>query len=147
MKSLITREQYFDFIKQDKDTFERPTAETIYYLNIFDKYYSPDQPIKWYTQWHWFAFFLGPLWFAYRKMYLFAFVLLLLSVFMVDGLYLICMILCGLSANRLYLQHIIKGIQNNQPSYKGQNRWIIWIFLIINIADIGFHFWNGNFLS
>lgn len=134
MKQVITREQYFDFIKQAKDTYELQTTETIYYLNLFDRNYIPNKPIGFFVKWHWFAFFLGPIWFAYRKMYLLSFLLLILGLALdFFNLGLFCMPLYGLSANGCYLRHIIKCIQQNKTSSKGQNSTIVWVYIFLII--------------
>ena len=63
-KITITREQFFEFIKNKKDTDDNISSSTQHYLNYFDRYQATNKI----GNWNWVAFI--PLWFFYRKMYL-----------------------------------------------------------------------------
>lgn len=66
MKSRISisREQFFNFIKNKKDTDTKVSSFNQHYLNYFDKYQTTNKK----GNWNWGG--LVPVWFFYRRMYL-----------------------------------------------------------------------------
>ena len=62
----ITREQFFDFVKTEKDTDDVISKPTKHYLDYFDKYQSAGKK----GNWNWAAFFGNAYWMACRRMYL-----------------------------------------------------------------------------
>ncbi len=69
----ITREQFFEFVKNEDDTADQVSSSTQHYLAYFDKYKETGKK----TSWNWAAFFFTSLWFFYRKMYLYGFLVVL----------------------------------------------------------------------
>lgn len=77
------------------------------------------------SSWNWPAFFFGPLWLAYRKMYLFSF-LYMFAYLIVDwlivselfgyGLSFVTMVLFGLFGNAVYYRHAKKAVQSYSKS-------------------------------
>lgn len=72
---LITREQFFNFIKNKRDTEEKLSSSTQHYLDYFDKHQISNKK----SNWNWGG--LVPCWIFYRRMYL-------------NGLYFICFDRC-----------------------------------------------------
>jgi hypothetical protein len=66
----LTKNEVFNFVKQDIEDQNRMTHFTKYYLNYYDKYAEN----RWAPQWNWAAFFFPLFWFTYRRMYLLALV-------------------------------------------------------------------------
>ena len=96
--TTITREQFFDFIRTNKDKECAISKATQHYLNYFDKYQSTRKK----GGWNWAAFFplgvalLYPsnlsvlfcgFWFFYRKMYIYVILIpvitIILNIFLV----------------------------------------------------------------
>ena len=71
----ITREQFFEFVKTEKDTDDVISKPTKHYLDYFDKYQSTCKTVNW----NWAAFWGSIYWFCYRRMYLAAFLVLITS--------------------------------------------------------------------
>ena len=65
---MITREQFFEFIKKNGDTADQVCRSTKHYLDYFDKYKATGKK----DGWNWSAIF--PMWLFYRKMYISGFV-------------------------------------------------------------------------
>lgn len=72
----IKREQFYDFIKTNKEKEGTISKATQHYLDYFDKYQSTGKK----SSWNWAAFFFTFQWMLYRKMYLFSFSFLILFV-------------------------------------------------------------------
>ena len=68
----ITREQFFDFIKTEKDIDGHISKATQHYLDYFDKSQSTGKK----GGWNWSAGFFFTIWLFYRKMYAYAIPLL-----------------------------------------------------------------------
>jgi len=69
MKINITREQFYNFVKTDKDQDGKISKSTQHYLDYFDKYQETGKK----AGWNW-AGLLSPFWMYYRKMFLFGIV-------------------------------------------------------------------------
>jgi hypothetical protein len=70
-KITITRSQFLDFIKKDSDTPQKLTKQTQYYLDYYDQFMKTGRK----TSWNWSAALGGFFWGAYRRMYLYMFLL------------------------------------------------------------------------
>ena len=64
----ITREQFFDFVASENDKDGIISNPTQHYLAYFDKYQETGDPT---ICTNYAALLFGPLWFFYRKMYLY----------------------------------------------------------------------------
>lgn len=95
----ITREEFVSFIRDEADK----------YLTKFSKFYAGGQD-KFAFTWHWPAFFLGPVWMAYRKLYVWCVVFIFLSLVPFLGIPLLPFY--GLTANYFYYRHAKKKILN-----------------------------------
>jgi len=93
----ITREEFLDFIDNEADK----------YFTKFRKFYS-DGHDKFAFTWHWPAFFFALPWLAYRKLYVWALVLIFLSLVPILNILLVPVF--GLTANYLYYKHTKKKI-------------------------------------
>ena len=61
----ITREQFFDFVKTEKDKENLITTSTQHYLSFFDQYKKTGKK----GNWNWGGWL--PLWWFYRRMYVY----------------------------------------------------------------------------
>jgi hypothetical protein len=93
----ITREEFAAFIGDNAEK----------YLTKFRKFYA-DGHDKFAFTWHWPAFFIPYIWMAYRKLYVWAFALILLGF--VPFLAYLYSIVFGLTGNYLYYKHVKKKI-------------------------------------
>lgn len=123
-----------------------------YYLQKFRKFMSLGKN-SFLATWNWSAFFLGFIWFLYRKMFLWALLAFLIAFTPVT--FLITMIAWGVLGNYLYFLHAkkkisqFKTIQNPMASSNmlaalgGVNQWV-WVFgvffflLILGFIILGF---------
>lgn len=60
--------------------------------------------------WNWAAFFISPIWFVYRKMYVLGIGLMFLNTISPSFIGILISISSGLYANTLYLEHVDKEI-------------------------------------
>jgi len=101
-QSLITDEDYTIFI--GKNAYK--------YLQKFKKF-NMNGIDRFSVTWHWPAFFITFFWMLYRKLYLWAFLSLLIG-FLLGMIpffgFLLCMIFFGLTGNYIYYKHINKKI-------------------------------------
>jgi hypothetical protein len=78
----ISRKQFFDFIKTEKDTGNFITNATQHYLDYFDKYQDTGKK----GNCNWSAFFFFSMWLLYRKMDKYAIPLIIFNL-----VYLLCL--------------------------------------------------------
>lgn len=76
MNSSKHRSQFFELIRQPDETYDDMGYFTTYYLSVYDQHKGK----KWFLSWNWSLFsaaFMHTeiLWFLYRRMYLFAFLI------------------------------------------------------------------------
>lgn len=71
----ITRDQFYQCVKSTDDNHSTITSATLYYMNVYDKHPHGG----FFAKWNWAAFFFGPLWMVYRRMYLYTFILIMLG--------------------------------------------------------------------
>ena len=87
----------------DSTAVELIGKNTDYYVSCFQK-------LKWSgkrTSWNWPAFFAGPWWMVYRKLYGWAAGYVLLNLLLApEGVGIITWVISGLFANYIYMQHI-----------------------------------------
>lgn len=127
---MLNRETLLDYIKsprdQEQDGYLSPATQ--YYLKIFDRYCrgGPFDPRNGFGSWNWWAFLCGPIWYAYRKMYLFS----IISMVIITGcLFLpspwdltsqiVIAILLGAFGNSLYFTHIDYWVKKGLIDRKG----------------------------
>ena len=72
----ISREQFFDFIKNKKDTENNISRPTQHYLDYFDQYQKTGKK----NGWNW-AGIWGYFWLFYRRMHLNGLILIVLNIF------------------------------------------------------------------
>jgi hypothetical protein len=70
---MISRPEFLKFVADRVGPFQGMGASTLYYMNIYDRFY----PKKFFASWNWASFFWGFLglevvWMLYRRMYLYA---------------------------------------------------------------------------
>jgi hypothetical protein len=78
---LIIQEVFFNFVRETPhEEYDDPEIwfyATKYYLKIWDRYKNK----LWFISWNWAAYSFSSVWlFAYRKMYLYAFLYLIFSI-------------------------------------------------------------------
>lgn len=147
----ITREQFFDFVKKEDDTVDNVSKSTQHYLDCFDKYKETGKKVSW----NWSAFFFLYLWFLYRKMYLYGFLVLLgcfafrypigflkTNPYNMHAIVVVLFVLgCGI-AFRLYLNYIYLCYANKKITTgmlnSGTNSRIVWIILT---AELAYEIW------
>lgn len=72
----ISRDDFFNFIKNEKDTDSHITKRTQHYLDFYDKHHAIGKRINW----NWSGLFCFSLWCLYRRMFLNAFAFNLLEL-------------------------------------------------------------------
>jgi Protein of unknown function (DUF2628) len=114
----ITREQFHAFVNKEEHHPGAITSGTLHYLTYFDKYSTTGKKINW----NWSAFFSLSMWWLYRKMYAYGFLVIfvlilsdllwayLLGPWGVLVSWLFPSILGGLYGDYLYLRHASKKI-------------------------------------
>lgn len=116
MEPKISRDVFFQYIKEKRDRatlqeVEGPPPRDSRHRNLLYYLFSFDQIEKtgnW-LSWNWSAFFFGPAWLLYRKMYLEGVVVLLLELLVsITHLWLIFHIALGCFGNYLYIKSIQK---------------------------------------
>ncbi|WP_027178301.1 DUF2628 domain-containing protein [Maridesulfovibrio bastinii] len=140
----VTEEDLSEFVGKNK----------IKYLYKFSKFRIRNNRFA--LTWHWPAFFFGPFWFLYRKLYLWA---ALSLVFVSIGGFLV-QLACGICANYIYYLDCRKKIQHIKscnPEHStaealreagGVHRWVLWnsIALVLIFTAAGFYF-HDSFLK
>jgi hypothetical protein len=156
MKNNITttREQFFNFIKQEGDTADKALKPTQHYLDYFDKYQATGKKISW----NWSALLGWSLWLFYRKMFLYGITLAVIpsllpiallwfSTYFFDDFnffntywgigyflfFIIPTILYLLYSDYIYLRFANKKVLNG-IFYKGVNFWPAAIYFLIHIV-------------
>ena len=139
----ITEEDFADFIGNNAPT----------YFRKFRKFDIND-PDRFAVTWNWAAFFFSYIWFAYRKMYAWAGLILLIGFSVGTFLFFITpfwLIALGVTANFLYFRHARRRIleakatqifANRQELSRalsiigGVNKWILAIAILIVIGEL-----------
>jgi hypothetical protein len=139
-------ENFMKLVKEDKTSTEVESTSDQYYRNVYGKITSGKDFV-----WNWSAFFGGPLWFLYRKMYLFGFLwaALIEKYFSWMGFFsekllwfLILLLLpwfvMGLFGNWLYVQHINRKISKGYHfcELKNQDRNTCWLFFFYVLSGL-----------
>ncbi len=75
----MNKTDFFHFIRKSDDTQEVHCEDTQHYLNYFAKRDAGGRIFSW----NWPAFFVGPIWMIYRKMYFYAFFYSALLIFFI----------------------------------------------------------------
>ena len=143
IKIDVTEEDFADFIADNADT----------YFRKFRKF-SINEPNKFKVTWNWAAFFFTYIWLAYRKVYVWAWVVFMIETAIVATAsfsLLIFRIVLGIIGNYLYFRHTRRNIIELKATQKfsdqqelstalrtkgGVNRWILIIgitLLVINL--------------
>ncbi|WP_432738468.1 DUF2628 domain-containing protein [Maridesulfovibrio sp. FT414] len=87
--------------------------EYYYYRSMFRQFAANHGRFR--STWNWCAFFFGPVWFLYRKMYVWAMVSLAAGV--IPYLAIPLMIGCGLAGNYLYYRDFLEKSEKVEDSY------------------------------
>lgn len=143
--STLTREKFIEYVNGDKN--HDSTVETQYYLKLFDSHYTANQAENhWFMEWNWYAFFLGPIWLAYRGMFWVAVGCILtykLLEFMNPAFQILGIsslwILIGLYGNAVYLQHVAYFIKTHNADKKGVDVTmgaLVCILFLIELASL-----------
>lgn len=131
----ITEKDFIDFIGPNADKY----METFRKFNIR----GVDQ---FSVTWHWPAFFVSFFWMLYRKLYLWALLVFLISYIPIAGF--IMMIVYGLTGNYLYFRHAKKKIMEMKIRQSasdlseslrdigGVNQWVKTVAIVLFILAI-----------
>lgn len=119
----ITREQFFNFIKSENDKDGVVSKNTQHYLDYFDKYQATGDPT---ICTNYAALLFGPLWFFYRKMYLYGVIFFVADV--------------GLSQICQYIYKILYGRLDNGLFEGGR------LELIIGVLFMRIIFYYANYV-
>lgn len=156
----ISREDFVEFIKNSRDSNENLSMSTKYYLDKFDKGFADDLR----PSWNWPAFFSPFLWLVYRRMYLIALGILILSFSIsfsiqnfeinesAKALFMVIQFgtnLCfGLFGNGIYLRHVNHAIHSNSKANGVDNLSVIIIIIAISsYAIYEIYSDNDNYLK
>jgi len=139
MNNYYSDQNFKEWVKQSGDSEQDLTYETRRYLDIFKKFTDPDRSYLWFLTWNWPAALLGPLWFAYRRMYFAAFIVNL-SYFIQPSnnsetssiaINCLCWIFCSALANFCYFAHVTDWIKDNQLHKKGPSGIATGVYLLL----------------
>jgi len=131
----VTEKDFIDFIGPNADKYiEKFTKFNVGGVDQFS------------ATWHWPAFFVTLFWMLYRKLYLWALLIFILSFIPIAGF--ILMIVYGVTGNYLYYKHAKKKIMElkiQQPSSDlseslqqigGVNQWVKTLVMVLVIIAI-----------
>ena len=135
----LTEEDFADFIGENADTYFRKFRN-----------FSINEPNKFMVTWNWAAFLFSFIWFAYRKMYMWASGVFLIEVAIIEYfpslLVIIYRIVLGMTGNYLYFRHTrddiieLKVTENFSSQQElsmalqlkgGVNRWVLIVATIL----------------
>jgi len=131
----ITKKDFIDFIGPNADK----------YIEKFSKFNVAGVD-NFSLTWHWPAFFVTFFWMLYRKLYLWALLVFILSYIPAVGL--VLMIICGLTGNYLYYKHAKQKImelkiQESSSDLSellhqigGVNQWVKTLAIVLVILAI-----------
>ena len=131
----ITEKDFIDFIGPNADK----------YIEKFSKFNVAGVD-HFSLTWNWPAFIVAVFWMLYRKLYLWALLVFILSFIPIAGI--ILMIACGLTGNYIYYKNVKKKIMElkiQQPSSElsellqqigGVNRWLKTLALVLMITTV-----------
>lgn len=121
-----------------------------YYLKLYETYYVTEKK-KWFAEWNWAAFILGPIWMAFRGMFWAALVLILIiqafdllsfQLFLISTAFI--WVLVGFYGNALYLLHLEYWIKNNILVKKGVDLPMSFLVFVLFICRIGTQLVSGG---
>ena len=131
------------------EAFINTPEKTTWYENTFEKYQMNNDKIVW--NWSWWAFFGGWLFLLYRKTYLPAIGLFILTAITasIPVVSLIIMILSGgystyfIYSNYLKKKNEIESYQDTEEKHLqdmrkigGVHTWVIWLVVIVNVLVV-----------
>ncbi len=149
MTDQQTKQDYFRIIHKYTESEEKISSSTQYYLKIFEKFGNK----YFFIQWNWAAFFFGPYWMLYRRVYglgiaLLAFINIMMhlyefkevvfpesgryyhGLFFVFGIMWVCYF--GLFGNAIYFRSLRKRIAREE-SFGGTDGVIVILMLLITV--------------
>ncbi len=132
--TTITRKQFFDFIKTEKDSDVVISAPTQHYLDFFDRYKKTGKK----TSKNWAS--LIPFWWWYRRMYVIAITLFICkqligkictgaAIQLEIALQILLIVFLMVHADYIYFQHACKKISEGTVK-GGVNRTIVAVLIV-----------------
>lgn len=114
--SEISKSKIEEFVAKNPGEMD---PDSQYYVKLYETYYITEKK-RWFMEWNWAAFILGPIWMAFRGMFWAAVVLILviqafdllsLQLFLISTLFV--WVLVGFYGNALYFAHLEYWIKND----------------------------------
>lgn len=137
--SLVSKSKIQEYASKEPQIADQGSQ---YFLSLYDTYYVNQQK-KWFMEWNWYAFFLGPIWLAYRGMFWVSVALILilhgLEAFSLQ-MYLIGVIsvwmLIGFYGNALYLMHLLYWVESDTLVKRGVDTKMACLVSLLFLARI-----------
>lgn len=139
----ISDEELSEFIEKNK----------LKYLYKFTKFKIKNDGFV--PTWHWPAFFFGPLWFLYRKLYIWA-ALTMVIAFMPIGQFM-AQLAYGMCANYIYYKDSLKKVSEIKAHNTdltlsralkeagGVHRWVTWTAVaIVVLTPVAGYYYHGS---